>query len=100
VDNAGDKLRSGQLMTAEVIWQNSAGLLVPAETVSMLAGQAFVFVAKDNGHGQLIAKQVSVEPGEMIGDNYHILTGLHHGDKIVASGLQNLVDGAPIAGKE
>ena len=100
VDNRKGILRSGELVTAEIIWKTSRTFLVPTEAVSLLAGQAFVFVAKDDGHGGLTSRQVPVEPGETIGADYRILSGLHAGDKIVLAGIQNLTDGAPIEGKE
>jgi multidrug efflux pump subunit AcrA (membrane-fusion protein) len=100
VDNKNDRLRSGQFLTAEVIWKKTSGLLVPSQSLCMLAGQAFVYEAKDDGHGGLIARQKSVEPAEIIGNNYHILSGLSAKDRIVYSGVQNLVDGMPIESKE
>lgn len=98
-DNSKNTLRSGQLVTAEILWKQDAGLLVPTESVSMLAGQPFVFVAKEDAKG-LHAQQVAVELGEIIGEKYQILKGLNPGDKVVRSGIQNLVDGIPIAIKE
>lgn len=98
-NNSKNTLRSGQLVTAEIIWKQNNGLLVPTESVSMLAGQAFVFVATDQGKG-LIAKQVAVDLGEIVGDKYQVLSGLQPTDKVVCSGIQNLVDGIPIALKE
>lgn len=99
-DNAHNTLRSGQLVTAEIVWKNTIGLLIPTESISMLAGQAFVFVAKEDGHGHLSAQQKSVNLGEIVEGNYHVLSGLAPGDKVVSSGIQNLVDGMPIASKE
>ncbi len=98
-DNSKNTLRSGQLVTAEILWKQDPGLLVPTESVSMLAGQPFVFVAKDDGKG-LHAQQVSVELGEIIGEKYQVLKGLQPGDTVVCSGIQNMVDGIPIAIKE
>lgn len=98
-DNSNNTLRSGQLVTAEIVWNQNQGLLVPTESVSMLAGQAFVFVAKDEGKGT-IAKQVPVALGEIIGEKYQIKSGIKADDKVVSSGIQNLVDGVPITAKE
>lgn len=98
-DNSKNTLRSGQLVTTEIIWNKNPGLLVPTQAVSMLAGQPFVFISKDDGKG-LHAHQVSVELGEIVGDKYQILKGLNPGDTVVCSGIQNLVDGIPIAIKE
>ena len=98
-DNSKNTLRSGQLVTAEIVWNQQQGLLVPTESVSMLAGQPFVFITKDDGKG-LHAQQVSVELGEVVGAKYQVLKGLNPGDTVVSSGIQNLVDGIPIAIKE
>ncbi len=68
--------------------------MVPTTSVAHLAGQDFVFVAE--GKGQLVAKQKAVVLGDIIGNNYVVVSGVSKGERIVTSGIQNLSDGIPI----
>ncbi|MBX9689517.1 MAG: efflux RND transporter periplasmic adaptor subunit [Candidatus Obscuribacterales bacterium] len=81
-ENPDNALRSGQLLTAEIIWKNSQELLLPTEAVSMLAGQAFVFVARPSAKG-FVANQMPVDLGEISGNYYQVKSGLQDGDRII-----------------
>lgn len=94
-DNADAKLRTGQLINVQLVWDKQNVLLVPTSAVTHLSGKDFVFVAEKVGNG-LVAKQKNIQTGEIEGDSYRVMSGLNAGDQIVVSGVQNLMDGAPL----
>ena len=94
--NADCRLRADQLVRAKVIWSRKPGVLVPTNGVAHSAGQDFVFVAQAEGPDKMLARQIPVKLGNIERDSYQILAGVKAGDRIVVSGIQNLVDGAPI----
>jgi RND family efflux transporter MFP subunit len=49
------------------------------------------------GGGGLVARQRPVTVGDVVGNDYVVLAGLKPGDRVVASGVQKLFDGMPIA---
>jgi len=93
--NSQGKMLNRQLVQAKIIWNTSPGILVPANAVTRLGGETFVFVAKDGKQG-LIAQQRAVKLGSLQGNQYQVQAGLSAGEKIVTAGLLNLSDGAPI----
>ena len=96
VHNAGGALRSSQFVRARVVWNTADGLVVPVTAVSRVNGQFFVFVGEPLD-GKLVAHQRAVSLGQIVGDDYPVLGGLKAGERVVVSGAQKLVDGAPIA---
>ena len=96
IANNNDKLRTSQFIRARLIWGTHQGPVVPVLAVSRLAGQYFVFVAEDS-KGKLVARQKELRVGDTIGNNYVVLDGVRPGDKVIVSGTQFLVDGAPVA---
>ena len=96
VGNPDGRLRSSQFVRAVIVWRTVPGLVVPVTSVSRVSGQYFVFVA-DNTGGKLVARQRTIKVGPIVGDNYPVLDGIKSGEKVVVSGSQKLVDGAPIA---
>jgi len=102
VRNPGGQLRSSQFVRARIVWKTADGLVVPVTAVARVNGQYFVFVAespdgKDSKDGKLVAHQRAIKVGSIVGDTYPVLDGLKSGDKVVISGGQKLVDGAPVA---
>ena len=95
IANNQDKLRTAQFIRARVVWGTHQGPVIPVLAVSRIGGQYFAFVAEDQ-NGKLVARQKPLHLGEMAGNNYVVLDGIKPGDKIVVSGTQFLVDGAPI----
>ena len=90
-----DVLRNAQLVRAIVIWSTAPEPTVPVLAVTQIGGQPFVFVAKDeNGHS--VARQVAVNLGPTVGNLYQVKSGLQVGEKVIVSGIQFLVDGAPV----
>jgi RND family efflux transporter MFP subunit len=88
-------LRTEQLVKAKVIWSTAPAPTVPVLAVTRLGGQTFVYVAQGQD-GKFVAKQRAVQLGDTIGNNYAVQSGLANGDKVIVSGTQFLVDGAPV----
>jgi RND family efflux transporter MFP subunit len=90
------QLRTSQFTNARIIWSSREAPVVPTSAVLRLGGSPFIFVAESDGK-QILAKQKSVELGELSGDVYEVKSGVSAGDRIVTSGIQKLHDGAPVA---
>jgi len=95
IANNEDKLRNLQFVRARVVWGVRQGPVVPVLAVTRLGGQYFVFVADDQS-GKLVAHQKPLRVGDMVGNDYVVLDGIKPGDKVIVSGTQYLVDGAPV----
>jgi RND family efflux transporter MFP subunit len=95
VRNADGRLRSSQFVRARIVWATRQALTIPVIAVLRISGQHFAFVAEDAG-GKLVARQRAITVGPITGDDYLVLNGLQPGDRVVVSGAQKLVDGAPI----
>jgi RND family efflux transporter MFP subunit len=93
--DAPPRLRAQQFARARIIWSSADGLTVPVVAVSRIAGQYFCFVAESQEQG-LVARQRPVQVGEVLGDDYVVVSGLKAGDRVVVSGIQKIADGAPI----
>ena len=89
------KVRTAQLVKARVIWSVNSIPVVPVLAVTRLGGQTFVYVAQ-NENGKFVAKQRAVTLGDTVGNNYAVEAGLNSGEKVIISGTQLLVDGAPV----
>jgi RND family efflux transporter MFP subunit len=88
-------LRNAQLVKARVIWSDKPTPVVPVLAVTRLGGQAFVYVAQQEG-AKFVARQKAVQLGDTIGNQYAVLGGLANGEQVIVSGTQMLVDGAPV----
>lgn len=95
IANNEDKLRNLQFIRARIVWGTHDGPVVPILAVSRIGGQYFAFVAEDQ-NGKLVARQKPLRLGEMMGNDYAVLDGIKPGDKVIVSGTQYLVDGAPV----
>ena len=89
------KLRNLQQIKARVIWTTSSIPVVPVLAVTRLGGQAFVYIATNQG-GKYVAKQRPITIGDTVGNDYAVLSGLQNGEKVIVSGTQFLMDGAPV----
>jgi RND family efflux transporter MFP subunit len=96
IGNTTANLRSSQFTNARIVWSARDVPVVPATSVLRLGGQPFVFVAEGDGKS-MVAKQRSVELGELSGNVYELKSGVKLGERVVTSGVQKLRDGAPIA---
>lgn len=101
-ENQGDRLVTGQLVKAKVIWSQEAGVSVPVTAISRLGGETFVFTAQPNPKPEgenapaLVAVQKPVKLGKIEGDRYQVIEGLNVGDRIITTGILNLNDGVPV----
>jgi RND family efflux transporter MFP subunit len=90
-----EDLRHAQIVKARVIWETKPKAVVPVLAVTRLGGQTFVYVAEDQG-GKYFAKQRPITVGDTVGNDYAVLGGLKEGEKVIVSGTQFLMDGAPV----
>jgi RND family efflux transporter MFP subunit len=93
--SGSDKFRTAQLVKARVIWSTAPTPTVPVLAITRIGGQAFVFVAEKTDKGTE-AKQRAVVLGDTVGNDYAVDSGLKPGEKVIVSGIQFLVDGAPV----
>jgi hypothetical protein len=100
VRNPGGTLRASQYVRARIVWKTSDVLVVPVTAVLRISGQFFAFVAEDAGGGKLVARQRAIKVGSIVGENYPIVDGIKAGERVVTSGAQKLMDGAPIQTQE
>ena len=89
------RIRNLQQIKARVIWTTSSIPVVPVLAVTRLGGQTFVYVATNQG-GKYFARQRPITIGDTVGNNYAVKSGLQNGDKVIVSGIQFLIDGAPV----
>ncbi len=90
-----DTFRNAQLVKARVVWSTAPAPTVPVLAVTRIGGQSFVYVATEGDKGS-VAKQRAVSLGDTLGNDYAVKDGLKPGDKVIVSGIQFLIDGAPI----
>ena len=90
-----DTFRNAQLVKARVVWSTSPTPTVPVLAVTRIGGQSFVYVATQSDKGT-VARQRAVTLGDTIGNDYAVMDGLKAGDQVIVSGIQFLIDGAPV----
>src|SRR5579862_1946834 len=95
VANGNDALRQSQFIRARVVWGTHKNPEVPILAVSRLAGQYFAFVAEPQ-NGGYVARQKPLAIGETVGNDFEVRDGIKPGDKVIVSGTQFLLDGAPV----
>jgi RND family efflux transporter MFP subunit len=96
IANGNDALRQSQFIRARVVWGTHQNPEVPILAVSRLAGQYFAFVAESQNGTSFVARQKPLTIGQTVGNNYEVQDGIKPGDKIIISGTQFLLDGAPV----
>ncbi len=95
IENRKGSLRTSQFIRARIVWGTHEGPVVPVLAVSRISGQYFAFVAEEK-NGALVARQKPLRVGEMTGNGYVVREGIKPGDRVIVSGTQFLVDGAPV----
>jgi RND family efflux transporter MFP subunit len=90
-----DTFRNAQLVKARVIWSTAPTPTVPVLAVTRIGGQSFVYVVTQADKGS-VARQRAVTLGDTLGNDYAVKDGLKPGDKVIVSGIQFLLDGAPV----
>ena len=96
ITNGNDALRQSQFIRARVVWGTHQNPEVPILAVSRLAGQYFAFVAEPKDGGGFVARQKPLSIGQTVGNDYEVQDGIKPGDKVIISGTQFLMDGAPV----
>jgi RND family efflux transporter MFP subunit len=96
IDNKTGALRTAQFVRARVIWDTHPRPVIPVLAVSRNSGQYFAFVAEGKD-GALVARQRPLRIGEIVGNDYVVIEGISPGDRVIVSGTQLLLDGAPIS---
>lgn len=96
IANGNDALRQSQFIRARIVWGTHQNPEVPILAVSRMAGQYFAFVAEPQNGGSFVARQKALTIGQTVGNNFEVRDGLKPGDKVIVSGTQFLLDGAPV----
>ncbi|HWO28926.1 MAG TPA: efflux RND transporter periplasmic adaptor subunit [Candidatus Acidoferrum sp.] len=95
IANSNEALRQSQFIRARIVWGTHNNPEVPILAVSRLAGQYFAFVAEPQ-NGGYVARQKALKIGQTVGNDYEVQDGIKPGDKVIVSGTQFLLDGAPV----
>jgi RND family efflux transporter MFP subunit len=95
VHSSLDRFRTEQLVKARVVWSTAPAPTVPVLAVTRIGGQSFVYVATPADQGN-VARQRAVTLGDTVGNDYVVNAGLKSGEKVIISGTQFLIDGAPV----
>jgi multidrug efflux pump subunit AcrA (membrane-fusion protein) len=94
--NLHNEFRPDQTVQVRVLLSSAPGITVPTESISFVAGQAFVFLARRDDTGRLVASQRPIKVSDIRNNRATISSGLKDADEIVVSGIQMLADGTPI----
>lgn len=95
IANGNDALRQSQFIRARIVWGTHQSPEVPILAITRMAGQYFAFVAEPQGGGY-VAKQKPLTIGQTVGNDFEVREGIKPGDKVIVSGTQFLMDGAPV----
>jgi RND family efflux transporter MFP subunit len=96
IANNNDALRQSQFVRARIVFGTHQNPEVPILAVSRLAGQYFAFVAEPQNGGSFVARQKPLKVGQTVGNDLEVQDGIKQGDKVIISGTQFLLDGAPV----
>jgi len=88
-------VRTQQFVRSRIVWRTTDGVTVPLTAVIRINGKYFCFVL-DKANGGTVARQRPIEVGELVGNDYTVLSGLSAGDQVIVSGIQKIGDGAPV----
>ena len=93
VPNANGRLKPGFFATAQIEESTRRpGILVPSTAVRTVAGTARVFVVATDR-----AEERVVMTGQVVGDQVELVSGVKPGERIAASGVDQLVDGVRVS---
>ena len=95
VEQSG-RFRTDQFVRVQIVWSTVSGLTVPVVAVNRVNGEYFAFVAEAGANGATVARQRGVRVGAVVGNAYVVESGLKVGDRLIVSGIQKIVDGAPV----
>lgn len=95
ISNNASSFRTDEFVNARITWRTTKGLEVPVIATQRINGQTFVFTAEPNPKGT-VAREVQIQVGDIIGNDYVVLSGLKAGDHVIVGGFQFLADGTPV----
>jgi RND family efflux transporter MFP subunit len=90
------RFRTDQFVRVQIVWSTEPGLTIPVVALNRVNGQFFAYVAEPGDKGGTVARQRAVQLGPVFGNDYVVLGGLKAGDRLIVSGIQKIVDGAPV----
>ena len=99
IENSQRKLRTSQFTRTRLVWGSRPGITVPVLAVSRINGQFFAYVAEGPDVKSLTAHQRQIQVGDMIGNDYVVISGIKPGERVITSGTQMLFEGAPVTPK-
>ncbi|MBW8712578.1 MAG: efflux RND transporter periplasmic adaptor subunit [Acidobacteria bacterium] len=88
-------VRTQQFVRSRIIWRTADGLTIPLTAVTRINGKYFCYVV-ETSKGATVARQRPIEVGDLLGNDYVVLSGLSPGEKVIVSGIQKIGDGAPV----
>lgn len=97
--NPDGRLRDGQYVRARLLWSTKPGILIPTTAVSQVGAENFVFLAESqskDGKTVQVARQRPVKLGVIQDQSYQVVSGIKPGEQLIVTGVESLVDGAPI----
>lgn len=95
IPNPAGKLRTDEFVNARITWRTTKGLVIPVLAAQRVNGQFFAFLAVGGPKGT-VARQQQIQVGDIVGNDYVVLSGLKPGDHVIVAGFQFLVDGMPV----
>lgn len=99
VPNSNNRFKNQQEVHARVYYKQLDAPTIPVTAVTRLGSQAFAFVVQSQ-NGKEVARQVPIDLGQVVGNDYVVLKGINSGDRVVVSGTQMLADGVPVQATE
>ena len=92
VPNGSGRLKPGLFATAQIEEAGQRpGILVPAAAIRTVSGTARVFLIS----GDRVEERI-VMTGQAVGDRVEIVSGVKAGERVAASGIDQLVDGVKV----
>jgi RND family efflux transporter MFP subunit len=88
-------VRTLQFVRSRIVWRSAEGLTIPVTAVTRINGKYFCYVV-EKANGGTVARQRPVEVGELVGNDYAVISGVKAGDQLIESGIQKLGDGVPV----
>lgn len=95
IPNSDGRFRTDELVNARITWRTEKGLEVPVIATQRINGQIFVFTAEASAKGT-VARQQQIQVGNIIGNDYVVLSGLKTEDHVIVGGFQFLADGMAV----
>ncbi|NES68688.1 MAG: efflux RND transporter periplasmic adaptor subunit, partial [Okeania sp. SIO2D1] len=95
VNNSAGKLKDGQFVRVNMIWDRRQTVVIPMTAVGFLGEERFVYLLEGAGEEQKAKRQI-IELGLVKGDVTEVVSGLQPGDKLIVSGVQKLKDGSAV----